>query len=192
METLKAILGRRSIRRFERKVVSRDDLTEIVKARSFAASGGNRQNWRFVAVADGDKVTATTETLGWLNGWRPSEEEGPAAHVIALIPEGASRSVALDGAAAVQNMMLAAWDRGIGSCWFGSVKREKLGEVLGIPAEWEILAVLALGYPAESAGVIEGEETKVTRDDSGKVLVPKKPLESILSFDGFQARRPTS
>jgi len=104
---------------------------------------------------------------------------------VILAPADASTSILSDCAAAAQNMVLAARDKGIGSCWFGSVKREKLAEVLGVPAEWQIFAVIALGYPAEEAGVSESEDTKVTRDESGKVLVPKKPLESILSLDGF-------
>jgi nitroreductase len=182
---MKALLGRRSIRRFEQKPVSREDLTEVVRAGTYAASGGNRQNWRFVAVSDAAKVAATTDTLGWLNGWYPPEDQTPVAHVVALVPAGGSRSVALDSAAAIQNVMLAAWDRGIGSCWFGSVKRERLAEELAIPEEWEILAVVALGYPAEEAEAVEGADTKVTKDDSGKVLVPKRPLDEVLSFDGF-------
>ncbi len=185
METLKAIMGRRSIRRFEQKPVAREDLTEIVKAGSFSASGGNRQNWRFIAVGEAEKVAATTDTLGWLNGWYPPEGQSPVAHVVALVPAGASRSVALDCAAAIQNMLLAAWDRGIGGCWFGSVKREKLGKALDIPEDWEVIAVVALGYPAEEAEATESDETKVTKDGSGKVLVPKKRLDTVLSFDGF-------
>ncbi|MHC4914116.1 MAG: nitroreductase family protein [Planctomycetota bacterium] len=185
METLKTIFERRSIRRFEQKPILEDYLRDIVKAGAYAATGGNRQNWRFIAVAEAGKVAATTETLGWLNAWEPPEEERPVAHVVVLAPADASVSIKNDCAAAMQNMSLAAWDYGIGSCWFGSVKREKLTEVLGIPAEWGIYAVLALGYPAEKAGVVESGETKVTRDESGKVVVPKKPMTEVLSFDGF-------
>jgi nitroreductase len=185
VETIQAIRGRRSIRRFRQEPVSREDLTEIVRAGSLAATGGNRQNWRFIAVHEGGKVAATTAALGWLNGWRPGEEEGPVAHVVALVPSGASRSVALDCAAAIQNMLLAAWDRGIGSCWFGSVKRDQLAGELAVPDGWEILAVVALGHAAEAAEVIESSDARVTRDESDKVRVPKKPLESILTFDGF-------
>ncbi len=190
METLKAILERRSIRRFEQKPILEEYLREIARAGAFAATGGNRQNWHFVAVADAAKVAAATETLGWLNGWEPLEAERPVAHVVVLAPTGASTSILSDCAAAMQNMQLAAWDYGIGSCWFGSVKREKLTEVLAIPAEWQIFAVLALGYPAEKAATTEGEETKVTKDENGKILVRKKPLESILNFDGFQTKEP--
>ena len=185
METLKAILERRSIRRFEQKPILEEFLRDIVKAGAYAATGGNRQNWRFIAVAGAEKVAATTETLGWLNGWEPPEAERPVAHAVVLAPAGASTSILSDCAAEMQNMLLAAWDYGIGSCWFGSVKREKLTEILAIPTEWQIFAVLALGSPAEKAGAVEADETKVTRDEAGKVLVPKKPLESILSFDGF-------
>jgi nitroreductase len=185
LETLKAIFGRRSIRKFEQKPIGKDDLREIVRAGAFAATGGNRQKWRFVAVADPGKVAATTETLGWLNGWEPGAGERPAAHVVVLAPADASTSILADCGAAAQNMQLAAWDQGIGSCWFGSVKRERLAEVLAVPADWQIFAVVTLGYPAEEAATVEGEDTKVTRDDAGRVTVPKKPLDSIFSFDGF-------
>ncbi len=185
METLKAIFERRSIRRFEQKPIAEEVLRDIVKAGAYAATGGNRQSWRFVAVAEAGKVAATTETLGWLNAWEPPEGERPVAHVVVLAPADASVSIRSDCAAAMQNMALAAWDYGIGSCWFGSVKREKLTEVLGVPAEWGIYAVLALGYPAEKAGVVESAETKVTRDGKGTVVVPKKPVAEILSFNGF-------
>lgn len=188
METMQAIFERRSIRRFEQKPVAEPDLREIVRAGAFAASGGNRQKWRFIAVREPAKVAAATETLGWLNAWEPGEAERPTAHVVVLAPADASVSILADCAAAAQNIQLAAWDKGIGSCWFGSVKRERLAGVLGVPAEWQIFAVVALGYPAEAAGVVEAGETKVTREASGKVVVPKKPLESILSFDGFQGQ----
>jgi nitroreductase len=182
---MKAILERRSIRRFQPKSVSKKKLTDIARAGAFAASGGNRQRWRFIAVRKKKRVEATTDTLGWLNGWYPPAGQGPAAHIVILAPADASTSVLSDCAAAAQNIMLAAWDKGVGSCWFGSVRREQLVAALGVPAEWQVFAVVALGYPAEEAEAVESQETKVERDESGKVLVPKKPLESILSFDGF-------
>ena len=185
METMQAILTRRSIRRFQQKPIGRDALTAIVRAGAHAATGGNRQKWRFVAVSEAGKVAATTETLGWLNAWYPPAGMGPTAHVVVLAPADASASILADCAAAMQNMALAAWDAGIGSCWFGSVKREQLAGVLGIPADWQIFAVLALGYPAEESGTVEGQDTKVTRDAAGRVAVPKRPLREVLSFDGF-------
>lgn len=185
MEAMKAIFERRSIRVFEQKPIAEKDLREIIRAGAFAATGGNRQKWRFVGVLDAEKAAATTATLGWLNDWEPGEGQGPTAHAVILAPADVSTSALGDCAAAAQNMMLAAYDMGIGSCWFGSVKRERLAEVLGIPSEWQIFAVIALGYPGEEAGVVEGDDVKVKREGSGKVLVPKKPLESIMSLDGF-------
>jgi len=188
LQTIEAIMNRRSIRLFDKRPVNRDDLRELVTAAAHAASGGNRQNWRFIAVSGPEQVRATTENLGWLNSWYPPEEKEPRAHVVVLAPADASPSILSDCAAAAQNLLVAAWARGIGGCWFGSVKREVLTGILGIPDEWKIFCVLALGYPAEEARVVEpgaDGSVRVFRSEDGTVLVPKKPLDQILSFDSF-------
>ena len=53
-----------------------------------------------------------------------------------------------DTASAVQNMMLAAWDKGIGSCWVGSFNEEKVKAVLILPGHVRPMAIVPLGYPA--------------------------------------------
>jgi nitroreductase len=191
METMQTILTRRSIRRFDGRSVGAGELREIVRAGTYAASGGNRQRWRFVPVREPAAAAAVTETLGWLNGWRPPAGVGPTAHAVVLAPADASASVLADCAAATQNMALAAWDRGLGSCWCGSVRREVLAGLLGVPPEWQIFAVLALGHPAEEARAETSPgATAVTRDSTGRVVVPKLPLESVLTEERFGPAAP--
>ena len=184
MESMDVILHRRSIRKYEQKAVPEDHLREIVRAGVHAASAGNNQPWKFIIVTETEKVNGTTDTLGWLAG-KPAPTERPAAHVVVLIPKDSTWDAQADAAAAIQNMMLAAFDTGIGSCWFGSINRDRLAEILKIPEEWHIYSVVSLGFPAETPRLIESEETKVYREQSGQLIVPKRPLESVLSTDRF-------
>ena len=46
-------------------------------------------------------------------------------------------------------MALAAWEMGIGTCWVGSLEREKVKEILQIPRDLHLLTVLPFGYPAK-------------------------------------------
>ncbi len=186
METMNVILGRRSIRRFRPERPSLDALREIVRAATYAASAGNGQPWRFIIVREPGRVDGTTDTLGWLAGG-PGADERPTAHVVALVPEDPGWAVQADAAAACQNMLLAATDAGLGTCWCGSVERETLAELLAVPEEWHIYSVVALGYPAEAPLIVEGAgETKVRRAPDGQLVVPKGALDSVLSVDGFE------
>lgn len=184
METLQAIFSRRSIRRFQQQPLAGTQLRKIVQAGVSAATAGNRQPWRFIIVDEPGLVDKTTDTLGWLAG-EPPRDLRPAAHIVVLLPDGSSWSAQADAAAAIQNMLVAATDLGIGSCWCGSIKREDLAKLLGIPEEWHVYSVAALGLPAESPQVAGAGKTKVTRDADGRLHVPKKPLDSVLGMNGF-------
>jgi len=63
----------------------------------------------------------------------------------------------VDGALATQNFTLAAWALGLGTCWTGTMNREKVKEILDIPAEKNLLTVLPLGYPAEEGWAYRDE-----------------------------------
>jgi nitroreductase len=74
----------------------------------------------------------------------------------------------VDAVIAMQNMVIAAWTLGIGSCWIGDYKEEKVKNLLKIPDKWKVVALLTLGYPAE-----QPERRK------------KKPVEELFSFNSF-------
>jgi nitroreductase len=91
-----------------------------------------------------------------------------------------------DVGAAMENMILAAKDAGLGSCWLLSVEREKLAQILNIPEQYRIDCVLALGYPAESPVAEEFKESiKYWQDEKGVLHVPKRPLRSVLRLNRF-------
>lgn len=55
----------------------------------------------------------------------------------------------VDATIAMENMVIAAWSLGIGSCWIGGCNEKKVKELLKIPDRWNMVALLTLGYPAE-------------------------------------------
>ena len=185
MELDDAIATRRSIRRFVQGPVAQDDLRGIVNAGRLAASAGNRQPCRFIAVSGSELVRRMHGYVAWLAGaGEPPVGAWPTAYMVILADSAVNRNFASDCAAAAQSMLLAAHARGIGSCWIGSVNRDAVGKLLHVPAELEIYAVIALGFPAEQAKAHDaGGEMTVTRDAGGVVRVPKRRLADILRFE---------
>jgi nitroreductase len=74
----------------------------------------------------------------------------------------------VDATIAMQNMVIAAWTIGVGSCWIGACNEEKVKEMLKIPDKWKVVALITLGYPAE--------QPKPRK---------KKPFEELFSFNSF-------
>lgn len=186
METMEAIRKRRTIRRFLQKVIPFDTLKELVDAARLAPSGGNLQPWEFLVVDDKSLLEPVFSTLAWAAylgpEGKPKEGEKPVAYIIALNNKKLKALTPLaDFGAAIQNILLAAIDRGIGSCWIGSVQKEKLAQILNIPDDYSIEYVIALGYPAETA-VAEPEtgSLKYWRDNQGVHHVPKRGLDDVL------------
>jgi len=189
MELEHAIATRRSIRRFAPRPVPVQDLRAIADAGRLAASAGNRQPCRFVAVTRADLVEQMHQRVEWLAAvGDPPPGTQPAAYFVVIADTSANASFASDCAAAAQNMLLAAHGRGIGGCWIGSVNRQAVRKLLVVPAGLEIYAVLALSYPAEQAIAIESaREITVERAEDGVVRVPKRALDDVLRFDGWES-----
>ncbi len=186
METMEAIRNRRTIRRFLQKPISFEILEELVDAARLAPSGGNLQAWEFIVVDEPDLCESVFSTLAWAAYLGPEgntkEGERPVAYIISLNNKNfKSVTPQADFGAAIENILLAAWDKGIGSCWIGSVQREKLAQILNLPQNYSIEYVVALGYPAEKAVVEEEKgDLKYWRDSQGMHHVPKRKLEDIL------------
>ena len=148
MDVLEAIKERRSIRSYELKAVPDEKLTPILEAGRWAPSSGNRQPWRFIVVRD-EKVK---NELARVAVWGSFLAQAPVGIAVVIDPQGSSHPVE-DGAAATQNMLLAAHALGLGTCWIGSYGSDyeaRAKEVLGIPGDKRLLSLISLGYPAES------------------------------------------
>lgn len=143
MDTLEAISKRRSIRRFTGDVIPKTDLETIVNAGRLAATGSNRQPWEFVAVTDRTMIEQFKTAGAWI---------AEASAVIVVVMDPASRWWVEDGAAAIENMLLASTSLGYGACWVegDALPREaEFKGLLGVPAEKRIMALIPIGVPAE-------------------------------------------
>ena len=147
MEAWTAIRTKRMVRRFEDRPLERDDLTRILDAGRHAASSKNEQKWDFIVVEDRARLKRLAE-VGPYGG-----HLARAAAAVALVTpdpqrSGVSQSVVWDVGMAAENMMLAAWDLGIGSCPATVYDQAIARDVLGFPEDRFCGWVLSFGYPA--------------------------------------------
>jgi nitroreductase len=168
METWDAINSIRVVREFSDEPVNGEQLERILNAGRRAGSSKNLQRWTFIVVHD-------RERLSWL-----SETGNFAGHVaganlaIALVtpdprdPE-APLSVMFDLGRAAQNMVLAAWEMGIGSCPATVYNQELIQQVLGLPADHHCEYILSFGHPAD-ATLLEAAKRAGGRRDLSDVV----------------------
>jgi nitroreductase len=141
MDAIEAIKSRRVQRAFDSREVEADKLERIVDAGRHAMSARNLQPWQFIVVRD----RATLKKMGELCSTGKFVADAPAAIVILKNTEN-TRWADVDCAQAVQNMAVAGWALGLGTCWVGNFDNAKLTEMLGAPAPWAIFTVLPFGY----------------------------------------------
>ncbi len=157
MEFADVISKRRSVRHFNnRLVVTESDIRALLEAAVVAPSAGNIQPWRFTVVHSAAARERLAEALR--QRWATS---APVVIVVSVDPRPCSarygdRGEQLyglqDTAAAAQNILLAAVDRGLASCWIGAFDEDAVREALDIAAPITPVAILPVGYSAESAG----------------------------------------
>jgi nitroreductase len=185
------IVRRRTIRKFRPEPVTRELLERLVDAARLAPSAANLQPLEFVAVDDAAVKAAIFPCLKWAayiapaGDPRPGEE--PAAYVVTLVNSAIREKMfEYDIGAAMQSMILAALEEGVGSCWLLSIDRDKLRSVLGVPDGYRVDSVLALGYPAEDpTSEALTDSCKYWKDADGRLHVPKRALPSVLHLNGF-------
>lgn len=155
METLDTISLRRSVRKYKPDTVPWDIIGQLVIAARDAPSSGNLQNWRFIIVEDQEKRNSIAEAClhqMWMC-------EAPVFIVLCADIDKATRFYGIRGeklysiqncAAATQNILLAATDLGLGSCWVGAFDEEKLKDILNIPENVRPQSIVTIGYPEET------------------------------------------
>ena len=150
MDVWGAIRTKRMVRRFRDEPLAREHLERIVDAGRHAGSSKNQQHWDFVVVRE----RATLRRLGEVGPYA-AHVAGAAAGVALITPdpraEGASLSLVWDLGLAAQNMMLAAWELGVGSCPATVYDQSIARAVLGHPDDRWCGYVLSFGYPADES-----------------------------------------
>lgn len=141
-DTIRTMLA---VREYADRPIPEEIVERIVEAGRLTGSSMNGQPWHFVVVQDPD----TLRRIGALSQYGPYIAQAPLAVAIVLDD---SRFAVSDASRAVQDMLLTAWEAGIGGNWVGFGGMEEIKALLGIPAERELLAILPFGYPARAVG----------------------------------------
>lgn len=176
----------RTIRRFKGSIpVALDDLREIIGAASMAPCAANLQRLRYSIVAgrsEMDRLFNGLEWAGYLEDWKgPAEDERPAAYIVISSPAGEeSPFTGIDAGIAAAYMVLAAREKGLGSCILLSFSRESVAEIACTPCLRPEL-VIALGVPGEEVVVDRySGSVRYYRDSDGKHHVPKIPAADLI------------
>jgi nitroreductase len=142
MSLLNIIFNRASVRRYTSKPVSEKVLRNILEAGSRAPSAMNAQPWHFIVVTE-QKLKDQLSERRWTGFVKD------AAFVMVGCGEKKSRWSTVDVAIALQNMVIAAEAQGLGSCWVGDFDQTELKEMLGLPDNLHVIAMVSFGHPAE-------------------------------------------
>jgi nitroreductase len=164
MDTWLAVASRREVREYADRDLPEELVGRILDAGRLAGSAQNRQPWRFLIVEDAGVRAQLAETV-----YEPGNIRG-AKLVVAILAKGS-----LDTGRAVQNMLLVAWNEGIGSCPNGLQDPERAREVLGLGEEDNLAIVLTFGYPAHPRDL-----SKHTPEE-WSARADRKPLDELIA-----------
>jgi nitroreductase len=139
---LEILKDRRSIRCFSDKMILDEEINIILQAGQWAPSASNRQAWKFIVVKNKEII----KNLAEMAIYGKFVREAPVLiAIVGLVHENPNWYIQ-DTSLASMNMMLMAWVLNIGTCWIGSMDREKAKEILGIKKDNFLLTVLPFGY----------------------------------------------
>lgn len=178
MEAYKILTTFRAVRHFTGQPLAEETLTRILQAGRWTGSAKNGQPWHFIVVRQ-------PETLDRLAGCgRYASHLRGAAAAIAIVSE-TQAPAAFDAGRAAQNMMLAAWAEGVGSCIASLHETACARAVLGLPPERQVQAAISFGYPDPTASpTIEGQPRE-------KILagLGRRPLADLVYWEQWGRSR---
>jgi nitroreductase len=164
MDVFDAVRTILAVRRYKDQPVPETVVRRIVEAGRLTASAKNAQPWHFIIVQD----RSLLRQLGAVVPTGPYVAQAAFAIVVAIDQTPFAVS---DASRAIQDMLLVAWGEGVGSNWAGFVGGlAAVGQLLGVPAERDVLAILPFGYPA---GVV------------GRGKKNRKPLPEVASRERY-------
>ncbi|MFZ5651649.1 MAG: nitroreductase family protein [Bacillota bacterium] len=185
MDIVDIIRGRRSIRMYREEPLDGGVVKELIGAAVYAPTGSNAQPWAFAVVENREflkewsdlskKVLlekAKTDSSPRLQGYKKILENPDfnifynAPALVAVYGDPESNNYIQDCSMAALNMMLAAYEKGIGSCWIGfAVAAGNLPEIKGplnVPENFKIVAPVILGHPDGQWPVMKRKDPVIT------------------------------
>jgi nitroreductase len=170
MDAYQLILSLRAVRHFTAQAVPDVVLERILQAARWTGSAKNTQPWQFLVVRN----RQTLQELATFGSYA-SHLAGAALCIVIATPPGYAL---FDAGRVTQNMMLAAWTDGVGSC-IASVEDARTRALLGIPPIYQAHTAISFGYPLPDApDTIEGQPRKAVLASTGR-----RPLDEIVHWE---------
>lgn len=166
MDVSTAIRTRRSIRRYKRMDMPENVLRDVLEAARLAPSAANRQAWELIVVKD-PKLRADLVPL--CKNQKFVEE---CSVFLVAVEDPSLKWSRVDATIMLDHVTLEAHEKGLGTCWIGAFDKAKVGELLNVPPNKEVMACMTLGYPDE--------------DPDPR---PRKPAEELFYLDRYGMRQ---
>ena len=174
-EVIETIMARRSIRKYKPQPVQRDTLKQILECGIHAPNGMNKQSWAIRVVDNPEYINGISELFKKKNPERVASDPNfknmfrNAPTVVFIANDTSYGASQIDCGLLGENMVLAAWSMGIGSCCLGSPVGFMLSEPeaadyvkrLKLPEGYNLLYCIAFGYPDESPEAKPRDESKI-------------------------------
>ena len=146
MQIFEGIDKRRSIRAYKDLPVEKDKLDKLLEAARLAPTAANKQKYKLVIVNYEEKDLKNKLAVACNN----QQFVGTASNIIAGVSEPEYKWHQVDTAIVLQHIVLEAVELGLGTCWIGAFKEDEIKKILKIPDDKKVVALLIVGYPAES------------------------------------------
>lgn len=165
MNVLEGIFTRRSVRKFVTNKIEDEQIQVLIKAATWAPSGKNGQPWKFKIITDEEKI----ESISHLSIYEEWMKKAPC-FILVFLDKRISYHYVKDVqscGAAIQNILLAAHEMGIGSCWIGEIlaKENEVKQISEITDDaYELMGIVVLGFE-------ENEAINVGRRDLNSFLL---------------------
>ena len=169
---LEAIKKRQSVRSYQEKEIPEEVLQEILEAGRLAPSAYNHQDWKFIVVKDKKlikKLVTACLNENQFIGEAPVVIAGCTTNPDRVMPNG-EHCYPIDLAIALDHMSLQATSLGLGTCWIGVYSQDQVKDILDVPKNIRIVALMPVGYPKE-LGSKRG----------------RKSLSDIVCYDKYEA-----
>ena len=183
MTFLELCRKRRAMRKYHPDPIPTETIRRILEAARHAPSAENRQPWRFIVVTE-PEIRADLKRC-YPRKWF-LESDPPVIIVACGVPSESWHKLdefygeeyfedywKVDVAIACEHVVLAAEAEGLGSCWIGGFNEKRLRDLLQIPDEWRVLAMISIGISNEDPTELRGEKER-------------KKIEEIVFWDRFQ------
>ena len=171
MEFERVIKTRESIRDYSDKKVEDEKINYVLECARLAPSWTNKQCWQFIVIKD-KKIIKDLSKTSIINPWL---KYAPVVIVACGDPKqsGSRNNIeyyTVDVSIALQNLVLAATDKGLGTCWIGGFNEKKIKDILEIPKNIKVVALTPLGYPSEKKSYVGKIIKVIIRSKKSKSL----------------------